>query len=625
MDSNKTNKPKKIIYNLLSGRRKWLIVGGPIVGLVLLAMVLASNKTSSSAPSNTLSTFKVRRDNLTVTVTESGSIKARNSIELKSEVEGRATIINIVPEGSYITPQDVNNRKVLVELDSGDLKEQLTAREIEFTSSEASYAEAKEAFDIQVKQNESDVSAAELKVKFALMDFQKYLGENLANRLIEKIDSADDPNADFAALIDIVGLLEDTNALGGSASQTLGELHDNILLAEEQLKKAQNTLEWTIRLREKEYVSETDLQTDRLNVESLEIKYGQAKTDFDLFKAYDFSKQTQKLISDYYEAKRALDRTYARTRSELAQAKARLVSAKARFDLQQERLNKTKNQIAACTIRAPAPGLVVYGTSGDDYRRFRGGNVIAAGEEVYQRQTIITLPDTSEMMAEITVHESSVDKVKPGQKASIVMDAFPDKTFNGEVIKVAPLPDQQRRWLSPDTKVYTTQVTIEGTHDFLKPGMSARVEILVDYVPDTLIVPVQAVANRGGKKVCFVHGSGAVEREVKTGQFNDTFVQITEGLNEGEEVLLNPPRITETATETTNQLTDRFQKSQESQPTREQTGNRPTMRDPNRPGRQTPNMPFDPNQPGEQTREKFRRPNNRTRNNSDGASSRQEP
>jgi hypothetical protein len=124
------------------------------------------------------------------------------------------------------------------------------------------------------------------------------------------------------------------------------------------------------------------------------------------------------------------------------------------------------------------------------------------------------------------------------------MDAFPDKTFYGEVTKVAPLPDQQKNWLSPDLKVYSTEVEIEGTYDFLKPGMSAKVQILVEKLNDVLIVPIQVVANRGGKKVCYVVASKPEEREVETGSFNDTFVQILDGLESGEMVLLSPPKIT---------------------------------------------------------------------------------
>ena len=76
------------------------------------------------------------------------------------------------------------------------LREQLTQRQIDFTTEDASYAQAKEAYDIQVKQNESDITAAELKVRFALMDFQKYLGETLANHIIDAIKEANDPNVD---------------------------------------------------------------------------------------------------------------------------------------------------------------------------------------------------------------------------------------------------------------------------------------------------------------------------------------------------------------------------------------------------------------------------------------------
>ncbi len=246
-------------------------------------------------------------------------------------------------------------------------------------------------------------------------------------------------------------------------------------------------------------------------------------------------------------------------------------------------------------MKAPAPGLVVYGSSMDNMSRYRGTGLIAPGEQVFQRQTIITLPDTSSMMAEIAVHESSVDKIKPGQKATIVMDAFPDQNFNGEVIKIASLPDQQRNWLSPDIKVYTTQVSIEGTHNFLKPGMSARVEVYVDYAPNALVVPVQVVANRSGKKVCFaVNGGKSIEKEVKTGLFNDTWVQILEGLSEGEEVMLNPPRITETKKESEKQLADKFPKNgQQSQPVLAQaTDDPPQTSEPNRAGRRRQGMPM---------------------------------
>jgi HlyD family secretion protein len=672
MNENKANNLPKTISKPAWWRNKRFVAGGLVIVIIaVLIMTLAASKSSTPAPSKTLSTFVARRDNITVTVTESGSIKAQKTIDLKSEVEGRATIINIVPEGTIITPEDVCNGKILVELDSGDLKEQLTQRQIDFTTADASYAQAKEAYDIQVKQNESDITAAELKVRFALLDFQKYIGETLANHIIDTAKEANDPNVDITDLININEILRDANNLGGQSSQDIDNWEDKIKLAKANFANAKYQLEGTQELFDANYVAKIELDRDTLSKDSYEIQQKEAEVSLNLCKHYDFPKQVQTFLSAYFESKRNLERTYAKARSQLAQAKAQLESAKARLDLQSDRLDKSKKQFAACIMKAPAPGLVVYGSSQDNMSRYRGSGLIAPGETVFQRQTIITLPDTSSMMAEIAVHESSVDKIKPGQKASVVMDAFPDQNFDGEVIKIASLPDQQRNWLSPDIKVYTTQVSIDGTHSFLKPGMSARVEVYVDYAPNALVVPVQVVANRSGKKVCFAVNNGkSIEKTVKTGLFNDTWVQILEGINEGEEVMLNPPRINETKKESDKELAGKFQKNgQQSQPVLAQaTDDPPQTSEPNRAGRRRQGMPIGmmkpegmsvppgtppdfnqlddatkekikqfreraaggdvssgANQGDDQQRERPRQPRNRARQQSDGQTTSQEP
>jgi RND family efflux transporter MFP subunit len=565
---------------MLAGKRMWIILILGVIGVTAL-LVLGSIKTKGlTSESTNLSTFAARRDDLTITVTESGSINARNTIDVTCQVEagrmgggvggGGVTILDIVPEGTYITPKDVNDGKVLVELDSSVLEEQIEQYEIDVESAKASYTEAEQAHLIQEKQNESDVTAAELAVKFAKMDFQKYLGDELAEEVISKLGANPDSGINAASLLESIpvetGDPNDPNNLddeGGEASQRLKELTDAILLADGQLQKAIDVFEGTKKLYDANYASALDLQTARLDVQRYTVQKQSALEALRLYRRYDFPKTTEQYLSDYEEAKRELDRTKARATSLLAQAEAKLLSAKSRYDLQKERLEKAKNQIAACTIRAPAPGLVVYASSQDVFMR-RGrssGRTIAEGETVNERQKIITLPDTAEMIAEIAVHETQVDKVRPGQRAVITIDPFPDEEFKGRVLKVAQLPDAQRGFLNPDLKVYTTQVLIEGTYDYLKPGMSAKVEILVQQLKDVIIVPVTVVANRQGKKVCFVldPDGSTEERVVKTGAFDDTFVEIKEGLEEGEQVLLNPPRITDTGSSYGSQKrADRF-------------------------------------------------------------------
>jgi hypothetical protein len=309
----------------------------------------------------------------------------------------------------------------------------------------------------------------------------------------------------------------------------------------------------TERLHDANYVSDLDLQRDQLTVQNRKFAKESAVVALDLFWDYDFPKNAEQYLSDYVEAGRQLQRVYAQCRSRLAQAVVRLSSAQEQLYWQERRVREIEQNIEYCTIKARAPGLVVYGTGGSDdmYRamRYRGGmssGVIAEGETVSEGQTIISMPDNSTMIAEISVHETEIDKVRVGQPATIIMDAFPDKILEGEVTEVGSLPDQQRGFMNPDLKVYKTMVRINGTHDFLRSRMSCKVNILVESLDDVLVVPIQVVSNRAGRKVCYVvTPQGPEERVVRTGLFNDTFVQIIEGLEEGEEVMLNPPLFSE--------------------------------------------------------------------------------
>jgi len=480
--------------------------------------------------------FAVKRDDLVISVTEGGDIKAVKSELIRSKVEGRPSIVNIIPEGTYIKPEDVNNL-VLVELDSSNLTEQLPQRQIDLSAAEASATEAKEAYDIQVKQNESDITAAELKEKFAMMDLQKYIGETVAQKLVEQINS--DPNSDIERSL----LLEDVNDpnSGSEASQKLRELTGAITLSQENFEKAAYTLKWTEELFKKEYVAETELKEHRLQRTRYGIEMEKAKIALRLFELYEFPKQVEQLLSDYHEAGLELERTKARARSQLAQAEAKRSGAEATLLQQQERLKKLKEQLAACTIRAPAPGQVVYWSSTERWTRIK----IEQGAEIPEGYRIISIPDTSKMKVEIKVHETWIDNIERGQKAEITIAAFPDRIFTGEVLSKAPLADQSNFWES-DVKRYVTDVSIDGTHDFLKTGMTGKVTVVIDKLEDVLHVPIQSVVTVDKKKVCYVMtGKGSEKREVETGLFNDDFVEIKSGLTEGEKVLLNPPRWTD--------------------------------------------------------------------------------
>ncbi|HNT36371.1 MAG TPA: hypothetical protein PKH07_15400, partial [bacterium] len=104
--------------------------------------------------------------------------------------------------------------------------------------------------------------------------------------------------------------------------------------------------------------------------------------------------------------------------------------------------------------------------------------------------------------------------------------------------------------LNPNLKVFDVDVMLGVTPPELKPGMSAEVRIIVDELEDVVYMPIQAVASKGEKRVCFVMTAlGPKEREVQVGEYNDKFIEIKSGVDVGERVVLNAANLLEEGAE----------------------------------------------------------------------------
>ncbi|MBE0540692.1 MAG: HlyD family efflux transporter periplasmic adaptor subunit [Verrucomicrobia bacterium] len=356
-------------------------------------------------------------------------------------------------------------------------------------------------------------------------------------------DIEESPAAPIATLAFDFAKYADIEVLGdGEAKQKLRKFEDDLQVAQKELGQSKATLEGTGRLFDKGFVTRTDLQRDELAYENSRLKVQTAETASALFLKYEFTKSAEESLSKYAEAVRELDKARRLAISKLAQARAKLKSAQGQFGVQTRQKKDLAEQLEKCTLPAKKAGLVVYGANRDDMMFYGGEERIREGAAVRERQTIITIPDTTRMSVNVKIHESYIKKVQRGLKARITVDAFPDEVLTGEVTKVGVLPDSQNRWMNPDMKVYLTTIAIDGTHDWVKPGMSAKVEILVNRLDDVVYVPVQAVSPGDGKHLCYVaHGLKPEQRVVEVGQFNDEFIEIKSGLAEGERVLLRTP------------------------------------------------------------------------------------
>jgi multidrug efflux pump subunit AcrA (membrane-fusion protein) len=337
----------------------------------------------------------------------------------------------------------------------------------------------------------------------------------------------------------------------GEAKQKIRKFQDDLQVAQKEMGQAQSTLEGTRRLYAKQFVTRTDLQRDEIAYENTRLKMQTAGTARDLFLRYEFLRTSEETLSKYCEAVREVERARKAAVAKLAQAEARLRSATAQYNVQFRQRHDLQQQIEKCIIRAQNPGLVVYGRAGDDGAFIAGEERIREGATVRERQTILTIPETTHMGVKVKIHETYIKKIKVGQRTRITVDAFADKMLEGEVSKVSVLPDSQNRWMNPDLKVYLTTISIDGTQDWLKPGMSTKVEIFVDRLEDVVYVPIQSVVPEAGKYVCYIaSGAGRAERrEVEVGQFNEEFIEVKRGIAEDENVLLRPPKASAIPTE----------------------------------------------------------------------------
>ena len=559
--------------------------------LVLGALVLAvlyggySFLGSGGSTISTGTTFTAVKGDLEVTVIEGGSIEAKESQELKSEVQGSTKILSIVEEGYLVTAQDVAEGKLLVELDSKELLDRLTEQELQYQNASARFTEAREEHGIQINQNQSDVKSAELLSKFALMDMKKFLGEQAASEIAVKVEQnalnselaqaagsekevavappegdaaieapappngiARDPESGRIAMesavpeefiIDFTKYARLESLGDGEARQSIRKFEDDVVLAAEEVGVAESRLAGTKRLFEKDFVTKIEMENDELALKRKAISADAAQTGLDLYVKYEFPKQAEKLVSDYEESLRKLQRARKLAVSKLAQAEANLNSAEASYELQTRKRDELKEQIEKCVIRATKPGLVVYGEGNRNY--WNDNDRIEEGASIRERQVIITIPDTTQMTVDVKVHESFVKRIVKGQKARITVDAFPDKPLTGEVFRIAVLPDSQNRWMNPDLKVYATSITIDGQHEWLKPGMSAEGEIIIEVLKDVVKVPLQAVSQEGKETVVYVVGLTLERRVIETGAFDTTFIEIKKGLEPGEVVALRSP------------------------------------------------------------------------------------
>ncbi len=554
-----------------------------IAGISVLAVVGWWSMSGGGAKAEKVPTRIVQRGPLEITVLQGGEIRALQNNAVKSEIEIPTKILSLIPEGYLITEEDVKDGKVLIELDSTDLKTKIENHEIDFQTTVSNYIDADENREIQKSENQTLVRDVKQVAIFALMDFEKYLGREVTGAILTaaglpsdvdafekyadvletqanaqvsseaalaKRGAAAKPGAakksiaapPVSEMINFTPFLEQKAQSDGEAQQKLRQLEDDLLLHRSELALAKQKVESSKRLAEKKFVTSAQMENDLVSFDKVQLSVKTSETALALYKKYEFSKHCATYLAAYREALNKLQRTIRANRSRMAQAETRFTTAKRRYEMELAQRENLELQLKACVIKAPQPGLVAYGDLNAS-SSYNYNNSVEEGATVRLRQTLLTIPDMSQMGVRVNVHESQMKKVRIGQPVKVRVDAEPGKELDGRVAELAVLPDSSSSRYTPNLKVYPCTIHINGYHPWMKPGMNAKVEIIVDQLADVLYVPVQSIEVEQDHHFCYISNNGNLERrEISTGLFNDEFIEVRDGLKGGEAVALSLPK-----------------------------------------------------------------------------------
>lgn len=472
-------------------------LGWGILGLAMLTGIglAARSYMHEDVSFDALPVATVQRGTLTISITESGTLEALQSVTLASEINSnRAKIAKLIPEGTY-----VQKGELVIEFDKTPFEDEIRKLRHEIDQAEAAIVEATENLKLQRAKNASDLKEAKANIVAAEAELQNILEGEGVIRLHElKLEE----ERDRAAYEQMQQNVADLQTMLESGFITQNELKK----AESQLHEAASQYEFTKQKRKifTEYTRPSQIEKARRKVRDSQEKL----------------KQLQE-VADYL----------------VSQQQANLRKEQAHLQGLQEKYQKALKELEKTSIYAPIPGLVIY----NEIPAAGKTRKIQVGDAVWSHQGLISLPDISQMVVETQVREVDIHKVALEQKVLVEVDAYPDAQYHGRVHLIGSLAkaDQQQ---AASTKYFQVQVLLEESDPRLRPGMTARVEILADRFDDVLYVPLEGVFEKQGQKVCYVvKGKEAEERPVTTGAFNEDFIIIKAGLTEGEQVYLQDP------------------------------------------------------------------------------------
>ncbi|MGQ9609726.1 MAG: efflux RND transporter periplasmic adaptor subunit [bacterium] len=534
--------------------KKWIIiiialvvllvsVGAVLAAIGKLPFIKKDNKKSAS----TLRTTFVERGDITVTVSATGTIEPLVTVEVRSKASGAITKMAVetgdkLNAGDLIAEIEKTYTQADVEQAEADLKSARARREQAVMNIELQ----KQQVEAQIKQAQTNVADAE--TRLAQLQEQIRLEKEANARQIKeaendllmanlRLEQAKNPRPEnIKRARAAVDQAKSSMELAESEYNRLKSLHEKSFVSKAEVDSAKAKYESAksqyesaleqLKLTEQPS-SEEEIKLAELNVKKSELALAAAKQKIEQEKYRE--KDLELYKSQLEEAKLALQQALD-NRKQIDVKQKDLESAEASVKRAEVTLKNARDKLEDTVVRAPISGVILT-------KNVEEGQVISSsmGAMASAGTLLVTMANLDRVYVKTDVDETDIGKVKPGQPVTIVVEAFPDRKFKGEVLKIEP---QGKTVQNVTTFNVTTE--LENPNGILKPGMNASVEILVVDLKDVLVVDNSAIMDTSqGKMVTpVIDGKPGQPIFVDAGVRGWDKTEIIFGLNEGDEVLI---------------------------------------------------------------------------------------
>jgi len=502
--------------------------------------------------------YTAKKADFLVTVKLTGTLVATDVVTLKSELEGETTIQSIVDEGTEV------KGNTMYETKAGDTIKSIADKQ------------KKNSLSIQLLNKELDLDWGDLPVGQEIEIPGDLLVELDPLRLRERINTQDiavqraentlnRAKGDLATLTLSTALamkvaenslqnaeMDQEKTQNSTVKNYVQNLEGMIANFEKDVTLAEKNLKAYTKLKELGFVSEVEVLREESSKAKTLHNIEMAKVDLDAYRKYDRVSllSLKQLAVD--EASVNIEKTKVKNKADLSDANSTVYTSEKTLELEKEKLDDLREQMANTKIYAPQSGTVVYWSK----HRYEGGGPIITGAKVYRGRNLIKLPKSKSLKVEISVPQAKRSQLRKDMRAWVQVE---DITLPGTLSLLGTNVDNNQRGHS-DKSYFKGEISLDesnGLPSDVAEGMKVTVEIqVINLVGENqrVRVPNQCVTTRmitedHSQRGCWVLDPKTekhVWRPITIEYSDETFIAIKEesdpdlGLREGELVHLSP-------------------------------------------------------------------------------------